>query len=130
MENKNSSGSSVCTKIRQTLGSKTKPLTPPRHKHHKEASGAIPIKLDHSPPNGNKAVSTIPKGASAHVGNSERATKVAAKVEHEPQPQYVPIQGKHPKKEGVQGHLGAQHVHAVHEHHVVNFEHQGKQGQT
>jgi len=65
--------------------------------HHKAqtetSSEVIPIKFDYSTPtykqNGNSsAVSSVAKGASTHVGNSER-TKVSAKSEL-PQPQHVP----------------------------------------
>ncbi|KAL2323582.1 hypothetical protein Fmac_027961 [Flemingia macrophylla] len=121
--NKNSSSSSICRKIRQALASnpailaiqrissfnqEPKPVTkypnsPPHHyKARKEGIGANPkLRSD----NGKPPASSTTKGASSGI-----PITVGAKGEREPHPQHVPVQGK-------------QHQHG---HVVVHSEQQGK----
>lgn len=80
--------------------------TKPHQKAQTETSSeAIPIKFDDSKPtykeNGNSStVSSVAKGASTHVGNSERATKVSAQGELT-QPQHVPPMQRKPTTKAV-----------------------------
>lgn len=97
----------ITTGSNSTPPTKTKPSHPPPHHkpyHTELTSGAIPIKFDHSTPtteneNSSTISSVAAKGASTHVGNSERATKVTARGEPQ-QPHHVPMRyGVHSEKQ-------------------------------